>query len=84
MSWWIGGTVAVALGLLFLPLGNVAWRWLLGAGAIISAVIFPITLKLYGIVPMEFLLFLVGVAGFLITFFLGEETKDKSLEELSS
>ncbi len=52
-------------------------------GAIISAVIFPITLKLYGIVPMELLLFVVGVAGFLITFSLGEETKDKSLEELS-
>ncbi len=53
-------------------------------GAIISAVIFPITLKLYGIVPMEILLFIVGVTGFLITYFLGEETKDKSLEELSS
>ncbi len=53
-------------------------------GAIISAVVFPITLKLYGIVPMEMLLFVVGVSGFLITFFLGEETKDKTLEELSS
>ncbi len=53
-------------------------------GAIISAVVFPITLKLYGIVPMEMLLFAVGVSGFLITFFLGEETKDKTLEELSS
>lgn len=53
------------------------------AGAIISDVIFPITLKLYGIVTMEILLFIVGVVGFLITHFLREETTDKSLEELS-
>ncbi|KJE48608.1 MULTISPECIES: MFS transporter [Acidiplasma] len=53
-------------------------------GAIISAVVFPITLKLYGIVPMELLLFIVGLAGFLITLFLGEETKDKSLEQIAA
>ena len=53
-------------------------------GAIISAVVFPITLKLYGILPMEMLLFAVGLAGFLITMFMGEETKNVSLESLSS
>lgn len=53
-------------------------------GAIISAVVFPITLKLYGILPMEMLLFAVGLAGFLITMFIGEETKNLSLEKLSS
>ncbi len=53
-------------------------------GAIISAVVFPITLKLYGILPMEMLLFAVGLAGFLITMFMGEETKNRSLENLSS
>lgn len=53
-------------------------------GAIISAVVFPITLTLYGIVPMEMLLFAVGLAGFLVTMFLGEETKNKSLESISS
>lgn len=53
-------------------------------GAIISAVVFPITLHLYGILPMEMLLFAVGLAGFLITITLGEETKNRSLEELSS
>lgn len=53
-------------------------------GAIISAVVFPITLNLYGIVPMEMLLFFVGLAGFLVTMFLGEETKNRSLENISS
>ena len=53
-------------------------------GAIISAVVFPITLTLYGIVPMEMLLFGVGLAGFLVTMFLGEETKNRSLESISS
>ncbi len=53
-------------------------------GAIISAVVFPITLKLYGAVPMEIFLFVVGFLGFLITLFLGEETKNRSLEEISS
>ncbi len=51
-------------------------------GAIISAVVFPITLKLYGPIPMELLLFIVGVLGFIITMLLGEETKNKSLEEI--
>ncbi len=51
-------------------------------GAIISAVVFPITLKLYGPIPMELLLFIVGVIGFIITMLLGEETKNKSLEEI--
>lgn len=49
-------------------------------GAIISAVLFPIMLKIYGIAPMEFILLAVGLAGFLITIFLGEETKNRSLE----
>lgn len=53
-------------------------------GAIISAVVFPITLTLYGIVPMEMLLFAVGLSGFLVTMFLGEETKNRSLESISS
>ncbi len=39
MSWWIGGTVAVALGLLFLPLGSATWRWLLGIGAIPAIIV---------------------------------------------
>ncbi|WP_061951450.1 MFS transporter [Acidiplasma cupricumulans] len=39
MSWWIGGSVAVALGLLFLPLGSIAWRWLLGAGAVPAIIV---------------------------------------------
>ena len=53
-------------------------------GAIISAVVFPITLHIYGIVPMEILLFFVGLSGFLVTIFLGEETKNRSLEGISS
>ena len=53
-------------------------------GAIISAVVFPITLTLYGIIPMEMLLFVVGLTGFLVTMFLGEETKNRSLENISS
>ncbi len=53
-------------------------------GAIISAVVFPITFTLYGIVPMEILLFFVGLSGFLVTIFLGEETKNRSLEGISS
>ncbi len=53
-------------------------------GAIISAVVFPITLTLYGIIPMEMLLFVVGLTGFLVTVFLGEETKNRSLENISS
>ncbi len=52
-------------------------------GAIISAVVFPITVSIYGIVPMEFLLFGVGVAGFLLTMLAGEETKNRSLESIS-
>jgi Sugar (and other) transporter. len=52
-------------------------------GAIISAVLFPIMLKIYGIAPMEFILFAVGLAGFIITVVLGEETKNKSLETLA-
>ena len=51
-------------------------------GAIISALVFPITLHIYGPIPMEILLFFVGVLGFLITYFLGIETKNKSLESL--
>ncbi|MEM3860227.1 MAG: MFS transporter [Candidatus Micrarchaeaceae archaeon] len=50
-------------------------------GAIISSVIFPITLKLYGALPMEILLFAIGIAGFLVTQLLGEETMNRSLEE---
>ena len=53
-------------------------------GAIISAVIFPITVSVYGIVPMEFLLFGVGLAGFLLTMLFGEETKNRSLENIST
>jgi putative MFS transporter len=53
-------------------------------GAIISAVVFPITVAIYGIVPMEFLLFAVGLAGFLITMLMGEETKNRSLENISN
>ncbi|MGC8609241.1 MAG: MFS transporter [Thermoplasmata archaeon] len=53
-------------------------------GAIISAVVFPITLKLYGAVPMELILFVVGFLGFLITLLMGEETKNRSLEAISS
>ncbi|MGC8727271.1 MAG: MFS transporter, partial [Thermoplasmata archaeon] len=52
-------------------------------GAIISAVLFPIMLKIYGIAPMEFILLAVGLAGFIITIVLGEETKNKSLETLA-
>lgn len=44
-------------------------------GAIISAVVFPITLKLYGAVPMEMLLFIVGILGFLVTFSLGRKRR---------
>jgi putative MFS transporter len=39
MSWWIGGAVAVALGLLFLPFGDIAWRYLLAAGAIPAIIV---------------------------------------------
>ena len=39
MSWWIGGTVAVALGLILLPYGNIAWRYMLAAGAIPAIVV---------------------------------------------
>ncbi len=53
-------------------------------GAIISAVVFPITLKLYGAIPMELILFVVGFLGFLITLIFGEETKNRSLEAISS
>ncbi|WP_337860576.1 MFS transporter [Ferroplasma sp.] len=53
-------------------------------GAIISAVIFPLTVTIYGIVPMEFLLFAVGLAGFIITMTLGEETNDRPLENIST
>ncbi|SMD31459.1 MFS transporter [Picrophilus oshimae] len=51
-------------------------------GAIISAIVFPITVNIYGPIPMEILLFIVGLLGFLITYFLGIETKNKSLESL--
>lgn len=53
-------------------------------GAIISSVLFPIMLAIYGPVPMEVFLGVFGVIGFIITLVLGEETKNRSLEEIAA
>ena len=52
-------------------------------GAVIGVLLLPIVLQAYGVVPMLLFVSTAAILGLLLTFFLGEETKNLSLEDTS-
>jgi uncharacterized protein Yka (UPF0111/DUF47 family) len=52
-------------------------------GAVIGVLLLPIVLQVYGVVPMLLFVSTAAILGLLLTVFLGEETKNLSLEDTS-